>query len=163
MPRPSGDDWNSLILAYCACTLVLAIKYSVSQFLGFDPKNHPAEDEKLVADKPQLDSGVQLRRARQAANDTENIPMNLVIFWAAFVIQSQLNSAGSLNDGQAGTRALTVLIVIYTFSRLAFTYCYLCAVQPFRSIFFLIGLLATLASAGVLMYSGSQLNMNKIL
>lgn len=157
MPQPSSKDWQNLIYAYGACTLILAVKYQVSQFLGVNPENHPAEDEKLLGDRAHAEQNEDSkRRQRQAANDVENIPWNMVVFWAAFGIQTLNN----FNDeaGVTGTKALTALIIIYTMARVSFTFCYMFKLQPFRSISFFIGAMSTLVAAAILCYGCSQLD-----
>jgi glutathione S-transferase len=159
MSPPTSQEWQNMIYAYGACTLVIAVKYQVCQFIGVNPDNHPAEDEKLMGNKPEMSQEMMKRRNRQAANDVENIPWNMVVFWAAFGIQNLLNFSST--DGQNGTRALTALIIIYTLARCMYTVCYLMALQPFRSITFLIGVFSTLATAAVLMYDASQIDTSK--
>ncbi len=106
--------------------------------------------------KPASDD-IAKRRFRQAANDVENIPWNMVVYWAAFGVQNLLNLTSN-SKGQSGTRALTALIIIYTIARCMYTVCYLLSLQPFRSITFLIGALSTWAAAAVLMYASSQID-----
>ena len=159
MPRPSSVAWQNMIYAYGACTLILAIKYQVSQFMGMNPDNHPSEDEKLLGDRAKVDSAEDLkRRVRQAANDVENIPFNMLIFWAAFAIQT-LNNFGD-DAGEAGTKGLTVLIIVYTIARVCYTICYLLKLQPFRSISFLTGVACTWTAAAFLCYGCSQLDVS---
>jgi uncharacterized MAPEG superfamily protein len=134
------------------------VKYQVSQWIGVNPENHPLEDEKLLQNLPDASEDTKKRRWRQAANDTENIPWNMVVFWAAFFVQNLLNFSFLQNDGKNGTRALTALIIIYTCARCMFTICYLMALQPFRSITFFMGALATWVAAAILVYDTSQLD-----
>lgn len=158
MPRPSSDDWQHMLYAYAACTLVLAVKYQICQFIGSNPENHPLEDEKLMGTPPEISDDIKKRRYRQAANDVENIPWNLMVFWAAFIMQNYLNFSIKQTDGRDGTRALTALIILYTFFRILYTGCYLFALQPFRSIFFLLGVLCTLMASAILMYAASKID-----
>ena len=159
MARPTGDQWNFMIYAYAACTLCLAVKYQWSQMMGFDLANHPKEDERMNAGRRPVDEETQKRRNRQAANDVDNIPFNMVIFWAAFVVQMQVNFSSDL-DGQPGTRALTAVIIAYTASRFLYTVCYFTGVQPFRSIFYMMGSLCPLVAAAILVYSAFLLDAN---
>ncbi len=159
MPQPTSGQWENLIYAYGACTLIIAVKYQLSQFLGMNPDNHPAEDEKLLGDKAHVaeDKKEELkRRVRQAANDVENIPWNMVVFWAAFGVQNLNNFSG--DAGEVGTSALTALIIIYTMARVLYTVCYFFKIQPFRSIFFMIGVFSTLVAAAILCYGCTQLD-----
>jgi uncharacterized MAPEG superfamily protein len=75
------------------------------------------------------------RRMRTFANDLENIPFHTGLFCAAFIVQNFCNLTG---HGQVENMALMVLIVLYCFFRLAYTFCYIFALQPFRSIVFLL-------------------------
>ena len=161
MPSPTDTQWQNLFYTYAACTLIIAVKYQVSQWVGVNPDNHPAEDEKMMENVPKPASDdIAKRRFRQAANDVENIPWNMVVFWAAFSVQNMLNFSVQKNEGQTGTQALMGLIIIYTVSRCLFTVCYIGAIQPFRSIFFFFGALSTLAAAAVLMYTVTKIDVS---
>jgi uncharacterized MAPEG superfamily protein len=98
-----------------------------------------------------------LRRERQFLNDMENIPIHMAIFWAAFIVQNFHNASG--NGGRSGTLALSALIIIYVTSRLFFTICYIRAIQPFRTIFYMMGTLSVVIACGFLIYSSTQLDM----
>lgn len=158
MPRPSSDDWQNFVYAYAACTLILAVKFQFCQFLGVKYDNNLTEDERFVGAVPDIPEEDRKRRIRQAANDVENIPWNMVIFWAAFLIQNYLNFSPTQTEGRDGTRALSALIIIYTFCRIVYTLCFFFAWQPFRSIFFILGLLSSLCAAAILMYAASKIN-----
>jgi uncharacterized MAPEG superfamily protein len=158
MPRPSSNDWQNLLYSYAACTLILAVKFQICQFIGANHENHPSEDEKLMGAPPDIPEEVRKRRFRQAANDVENIPWNMIIFWSAFIIQNYLSFSPTKTEGRDGTRALSGLIILYTFSRIIYTLCYLFAWQPFRSIFFILGMLCTLCAAAISMYAASKID-----
>lgn len=158
MARPTSSEWRNMMYAYVACTLLLAIKYQICQFIGANPENHPPEDKALLGNVPDVAEETKKRRARQAANDVENIPGNLVVFWAALYVQNLLNFDTPQDDGQNGTRALSAMIIIYTLSRMMYTVCYLASLQPFRSIFFIIGALSTWIAAAIMMYSVTQID-----
>lgn len=75
------------------------------------------------------------RRERVFANDLENIPFHTAIFWGAFVVQAFAN----LSDyGKNETLALTALFVLYCFFRLTHTLTYVFALQPMRTISFIL-------------------------
>ena len=87
----------------------------------------------------------------------ENIPINLVIFWAAFLLQYILYG---FRDGKEGTIGLTVLICVYTAARCLFHICYLYALQPYRTLFFVIGNVSTTVAACLLVAAAFKIDMN---
>lgn len=70
-------------------------------------------------------------------NDLENIPFHTAIFWSAFIVQCFANLNGK-DIGQRETVALTALIAIYSCLRLSYTMCYVFALQPFRTLCFIL-------------------------
>jgi uncharacterized MAPEG superfamily protein len=90
------------------------------------------------------------RRVRVFGNDLENIPFHTAIFWAAFVVQCFANMS---EFGQNETLALTALIIMYCFFRLAFTLCYVFAIQPMRTIAFVLSNMCVASAALVMVNS----------
>jgi glutathione S-transferase len=72
------------------------------------------------------------RGARAWRNDLENIPIFLILAWI-YVIAG-LSSA-----------AFAVYCIVFMVARIAHTICYINAIQPWRTIAFTIGAIATLA------------------
>jgi uncharacterized MAPEG superfamily protein len=116
---------------------------------GVNPGDHPDEDK--LADKPV--PGDIKRRQRAIMNDLENIPTDLVVFWAALVVVF-IGSVGGRCSEEA--LALTVLLPVYTSGRFLHTTFYLISLQPFRSLSFFLGFLAVLSAGGVLVSAGSK-------
>lgn len=100
------------------------------------------------------------RRARVFGNDVENIPFHASIFWAAFVVQCFANLS---NKGENETVALTVLIVIYCAFRTGYTLCYVFAVQPLRSILFILANITVAITALVMVNSAFALDTSNFL
>ena len=92
------------------------------------------------------------RKERMLANDLENIPLNLVVFWGAYILQNSVNNTNS-DEGQEGTQALTALFIIYTIARVGHSLCYNFALQPARSISFVIGELAFVSTLILSIYN----------
>ena len=88
----------------------------------------------------------------------ENIPFHSAIFWGAFVVQCFTNAC---EKGQNETLALTALIIIYTIMRILYTICYIFALQPFRSLVWMLGLFCPLVAACVMVSSAFQFEGNK--
>ena len=88
------------------------------------------------------------RRQRVLANDLENVPMHLLVFLLTFVVQNLVNMSGYGNDG---TQALCVLYVAYAVFRCGFSLCYVLALQPYRTIFFLLSQITVFVTAGILL------------
>ena len=88
------------------------------------------------------------RRQRVLANDLENVPMHLLVFLLTFVVQNLVNMSGYGNDG---TQALCVLYVAYAVFRCGFSLCYVLALQPYRTVFFLLSQITVFVTAGILL------------
>jgi len=102
------------------------------------------------------------RRMRVFVNDLENIPFHTAIFWSAFIVQNFANLNGK-SIGQRETVALTALIAIYTGLRMSYTLCYVFALQPFRSICYLLANCAVGAAAIVAINSSFSLDTGNFL
>jgi uncharacterized MAPEG superfamily protein len=90
------------------------------------------------------------RRVRVFANDLENIPFHTAVFWAAFIVQCFANMS---QFGQRETLALTALIIMYCFFRASYTVCYIFALQPMRSLAFILANLCVASAALVMVNS----------
>lgn len=160
MVSPSSQNWNSLIVVYSACTLFLYLKYFFCQMYGVDYEAHPPEDAKLLEGKTQVHSPEDLkRRKRMFANDLENLPIHLTVFWAAFIVQNFANASG---NGKNETTALILLFILYTFFRTFFTVFYAFQIQPLRSIVFILANLMVIAAGIVMVISSSYVDVNKV-
>ena len=157
-PQPSKEQWNALVIIYAISTVWLYFKYFLSAVYAVNTGNHPAEDMPLL-NLPPVPSNI-LRRERQFANDLENIPFHMAIFWAAFIVQNFANATG--NGGRDGTLALSCLIVIYTVVRTFYTIFYCYAIQPFRTLFYVLGTWCIIATMAILIYSAVTLDMTKV-
>ena len=125
---------------------------------GANPAQHPEEDSETLGLKLEAPTGGQ-RKERQFANDLENIPMHLSIFWAAFILQNYVNAS---NKGVQTTTALTCLIVIYTALRTAFTVCYIFGLQPYRTLAFLLSNFCVFGASALLVAAAFQLDMGSV-
>lgn len=159
MTRPTADQFNSLIRAYAICTLILFAKWFIALISSAEQANHPAEDEKTIGGVAEPEPQILARRKRVFANDIENIPLNMIVFWAAFVLQFIYYQ---LDGGKEGTIGLTVLICVYTSARCLFHICYLYALQPYRTICFVIGNVTTAVAASFLVAAAFKIDMNDI-
>jgi uncharacterized MAPEG superfamily protein len=156
MGAPSAEEWKRFFRVYAICTLAIFTKYFVSLLMGANPTHHPDEDKIIGVDnKAEIDDAVK-RRVRVAGNDMENIPMHLVMFWAAFVVQ---NFANANDTGDRATTALTVLIVLYCALRYIFTACYLFGLQPFRTIAFVLSQLTVFCTLIIMVNSAFQVDI----
>ncbi len=157
MGAPTSAQWDQMFQVYAICTLAMHIKYFVTIMYAANPDDHPEEDAKMLAGRatpPDIK-----RRNRTAANDLENVPFHFVIFWAAFIVQSWCNASG---NGDKETVALTCLIVIYVALRFAFTFCYVFALQPWRTMFFMLSQFTVFATSCVLVASAFQIDTAKV-
>ncbi len=122
-----------------------------------NPDDHPAEDAKML--EGQVTPTDIKRRQRTAANDMENVPLHFVIFWAAFIVQCWCNASG---NGDKETLALTCLIVIYVGLRVGYTLCYIFALQPWRTIVFILSQMTVVTTSCILVASAFQVDTAKI-
>eukprot|EP01040_Poterioochromonas_malhamensis_P001773 gene1773-1891_t len=157
MTAPSSDSWNLLVIVYSVCFFILYLKYVVVIFVTADGANHPKEDGEHLPKLIEGEHGLRLKRL--LANDVENLPMQSTIFWGALLIQIWANASG---NGKHETSALTVLVIVYTISRVAYSIFYYFALQPFRSIVFMTALFATLATAVLTIINASQIDFGQI-
>ncbi len=157
MGAPSAEQWNQMFQAYAICTLAMHIKYFVTIMYASNPDDHPEEDAKMLAGKT-APADIK-RRNRTAANDIENVPYHFVVFWAAFIVQGWSNASG---NGEKETVALTCLIVIYVVFRFAYTFCYIYALQPWRTVFFMMSQFTVFTTSCILVASAFQVDSAKI-
>lgn len=152
---PSSEEWNNFIRIYAVSTVVIFMKYTLSLFYAANSGNHPTEDKMFLL--PPQPEDIR-RRERQFLNDMENIPVHLAIFWAAFIIQNLQNAGGY--GGRNGTLALSILFLTYTVSRALFTLCYIHAIQPFRTISYILATSCVVAACICLIHASIQIEMD---
>jgi uncharacterized MAPEG superfamily protein len=133
-----------MLLCYAISTLVLLVKQKFVNFYGVNQNERPPED----ADLPKMPVPTDIaRRQRALINDLENVPTDLAVFWAGALVVL----AGAIGGTcVAEALALTILLPVYVGARVAFTYCYLAAKQPYRTIFFVLGMCSVTSAVGVL-------------
>jgi uncharacterized MAPEG superfamily protein len=154
---PSVDEWNNLIKMYAVATAAIFVKYCFSLFYAANSAYHPDEDKAFLMVTQPEDAR---RRERQFVNDMENIPVHLSMFWAAFIIQNLQNASG--NGGRNGTLCLSALILIYALSRTIFTVCYIRAIQPFRTIFYVVATMSVFGACMCLIIASFQVDMSQV-
>ena len=158
MTHVTAAEWNQLIETYALCTAVLAIIYFFSLIYGANMNNHPQEDLNIgIADPTKVPEDIK-RRERICGNNVENIPLGLAVFWAAFLVQQLSNLSGY---GSRETLALTILFVIYSGVRVLFVIFYMTALQPWRTVCFLIGWLSVFGAVALLVAAAFQTDVKK--
>lgn len=91
------------------------------------------EDAKMFRATQATEEAPAVQRASRAwLNDLENIPIFLILAW--------IYVAAGLS-----TTAFGVYCIVFVVARIAHTFCYLNSMQPWRTIFYTVGALATLA------------------
>lgn len=145
MGAPTEKEWNAMIQTFAICNLILFLLYYFSVFSSIDKTKRPPEDvavgqynnpDSLVPETAEAKER-KLRYERHLNNVTENLPINVALFWGAFIIQNLCNMSG---EGKKNTICLTVVIATYTGFRVLYTVCYLCKLQPWRSFMYLLAL-----------------------
>lgn len=89
-----------------------------------------SEDEKAA-------SLSESRWNRIVMNDLENIPIGLLVAWA------NLLAIGTHSD--AAARAHSAFVLIFFLGRLGHTFCYARGIQPWRTVFYMAGVLSVFA------------------
>ena len=157
MPGASHQEWNTMVQSFAIVTTVLLVKYTVVVIAAADPENHPVEDSSSTL--PPANQNIK-RRNRSLMNDLENLPIHLLVFWLAFIIQNFVNVSGRF--GKEGTIALTILYIIYGGARVLYSFAYAYALQPFRSFAWALGVLTVYTTAAVLIYSAFQFDATSL-
>ena len=147
-----------MIQVYAITTLILHVKYFIAIMYAANPDDHPEEDKGIFGEE-KAPADIK-RRQRTAANDIENIPFHFAIFWAAFIVQNLSNMSG---NGDQETTALTCLVVIYAGISTLYSLCYVFALQPWRTVFFILSQLTVATTSCVLIASAFQVDTSKIL
>lgn len=128
----------ALLRMYAITTIVLALKMAaisvvqgrarVSTGIFVNP-----EDARTFGAKEALEETPTVQRAAKAwHNDLENIPIFLILAW--------IYVAAGLS-----TAAFVIYCIVFMLARIAHTVCYLNAIQPWRTVMFTVGAVATLA------------------
>jgi hypothetical protein len=146
---------SNMLMAYAACTVALFLTAKFSNFYGANMDEHPPEDA-VLGKQPPVPADIA-RRQRNIMNNLENVPLDLALFWAALL--SVVVQAGGSGAAPAEALALTVLICTYTFARIGFTVSYVRALQPHRTICFVLGTFSSMTAAGVLLSSAARFYM----
>jgi len=87
------------------------------------------------------------RRKKVVANDAENVLVDLIVFWGAYVLQQLIAGV----NGQATCLALTILFPTYTFARCLYIIMYYNQLQPGRTICFVTGKMCAAAAGCILL------------
>lgn len=87
----------------------------------------------------EADKQNDMRWRRIVANDLENIPLGLIVLWTAAMATSAKGS-----DGGVGVMVLTIL---FTIARFVYTFCFVKALQPWRTVAWMTGVLSVVVAA----------------
>lgn len=151
--QANSENLNQMFQAYSICTFILVTLYGITQKIAMNWNNHPIEDTEKFGDKI-IPQNIK-RRERAFLNNLENIPIDLIVFWVAFLVE-----VFNLISGSTGNEclALIILIAIYTTARVLFTLFYYLALQPYRTIVFFLGKFSMTGAACVLISSAFRFN-----
>lgn len=135
------DKDDTTQLTATVCNLILFIMYNVALIKAMNPSDHPAEDSKIGVDdnakaafsKRIAEQGGVDRWARIATNQIESVPLSLYVLWAGVFAGVGINAAYCFG----AYVALRVLFLIF----------YLFALQPWRSIAFVLGSATVVAAS----------------
>lgn len=152
----SNSNLQPLVIVYVVSTAVLWLKTKAANFYGVNPGHHPPEDVVLKLPPAVEDSVEATRRSRVIANDLENIPVDVAVFWAALLVVF-IGSVGGTCSSEA--LALSVLFPVYVAFRVLYTYFYIAGKQPYRTASMSVSLCAAMAATGVLISAGVRVFM----
>jgi hypothetical protein len=147
----SNANLQNLLVVYSVCTSVLFLLVKFSNFFGANMEDHPPEDV-VLGKQPPVPADIK-RRMRIIMNNLENTPIELALFWAGYVAVLTQSLGGG---GREEALALTVLLPVYTAARVGFVATYALALQPARTICFVLATTCALAAAGVLLSAASK-------
>lgn len=156
---PTNTEWELMFKMYTVCTLFILLKYTVSVVYAINWDNRLQEDHDTFGSKIIPVATNARRREKVAANNLENIPLHLGIFWSALIVQCFANATG---HGDLETTLLTYLILIYSCLRFAYTICYLYGWQPFRTLFFVLATSCVVSVACIAIRSAWKIDMSNI-
>jgi len=156
MPISLSVSETSLQVAAVSTAILFTKVFCANAYLGwikFQTGTRPAEDGKAYGNvigngaevqgktnKSQLGEADQdsLSRAeRIVGNDLENIPLGLILIWAALIC----------NDSEELFQGTTIAFVL---GRVGHSISYGCALSYLRTTFYVIGLIATFINCGIL-------------
>lgn len=150
-----NSNLPNLLVTYAVCTVVLHGTQKFANFYSANFDDHPPEDV-VLGKQPPVPDDIK-RRNRIMMNSLENVPVDLALFWAAFVsVLAQSIAGGGKDVGKEEALALNVLLPVYAAARVGFVVCYARGIQPARSIAFVLATASALAAAGVLLSSASK-------
>ncbi len=124
-----------------ACAYRLSVPYWTSQPTT-NPcsiRTAPTHNKNTQQQQTEADKDLDARWRRIVANDLENIPIGLIILWAA-------GMAVSAKASKAGTGVI-VLTILFTIFRFAFTYTFMRAIQPWRTVVWMGAILCVVIAA----------------
>ena len=147
----SNPGLQNLLVTYAVCTVLLVLTVKFSNFYGANMDEHPPEDA-VLGKQPPVPADIK-RRGRIIANNLENIPVDLALFWAGYVSVLTQSLGGG---GKEEALALNVLLPVYTTARLAYVAAYARGAQPARTIVFAIATTRAISATGVLLSSASK-------
>lgn len=157
------SDWVALTTTYAVCSLLLHVIFKTANFYAL-PAERPVEDEPIKAYLPipklMAYPVSETKRQRIHANTVENCYLSC--FWAAFVMTFIQSISGK---GHEEARALTILIAMYTTGRAGFFLgAYANAWQPWRTLFFSLGQVSSLALAAtaIIVMSAARTDFSRV-
>ena len=130
-------DWNRYYF-----TLVWQARHSKRP--PEDPKNALialelkilfATDQTTVDAKDNDEEYSTIRRWRRiVANDTENLPIGLLVLWISWIISTNLD------------KIMSILMICFTVARILHTICFAFQLQPWRTLIWIVGVLCVIAA-----------------
>lgn len=156
------SDWAALSTTYAVCSVLLHFIIKAPNFYAL-PAERPVEDEpiKNLLPIPKLMAypvSETKRRRRIHANTVENCYLDFSFFWAALVMTFVQSISGR---GQEEAQALNVLFILYTAGRAGWFFAYANAWQPWRTLFFALGQVSSLAATSVIVLSATRTDFTK--
>ncbi len=127
-----------LLKMYAITAIVLALKMAAISIVQGRARTssgiftNPEDAKAFGGQQASLEAPMVERGNRAWRNDLENIPIFLIIAW--------IYVAAGLSGG-----AFVIYCIVFMAARVIHTFCYLNAIQPFRTIAFTVGAVAMIA------------------
>lgn len=153
-----GYNFEDAVQVVSICSLVLVFKFVFTSVLLGGKRQRAPEDgfntdlKEGLTDSKGFDASQRYKRI--VMNDLENIPFGLILMWTQ-VITGAYAFTGESKD--AYWQSVSGLAIIFVIGRVGHTICYIYSLMPWRSIVWLIALLASFGMGITTVYASFKI------
>jgi glutathione S-transferase len=146
-----GITRHRILVTVAACNLILIVKFFITSIIQGqkrprapeDASKHSTHTSNATTTKTETTFDDIVRWQRIVINDLENIPLTLIAMWMSYFFSPD-------------NLVTFIAAIVFTVARVLHSLCYIFHLQPFRTVFWVIGLLATLVLTCNVMYAASE-------